>query len=398
MFENILEQGEGILRLAPNWVPRDFCIPGKRLKLYPQDLYAFGAQRGGIDERWFASTTKADNGPLTGKDEGLSSVVYGDESNPKKVLLKDMVDDLGAELLGEELWSKAHCWPIYAKFFDNKAALPLHLHQTRPFAELVGAQPKPEAYYFPVQVNNYGGDFPYSFFGLEADVKKDHVRHCLEIWKQGDNHILNLSRAFRLELGSGWDVPAGILHAPGSLCTYEPQFASDVSAMFQSLLNEIPVGWSMLVKFVPEEKKHDLDFILSMIDWPANTDPNFKANHFRPALPVRSFEEMENAGYIEKWVTYGNPNFSAKELTVLPGRSITLQDSGPYGMIMLQGHGSLGRWPIETPSCIRFGQLTCDEYFVSAAAARAGVKISNPSLSDPIVMLKHLAQPSRISV
>jgi hypothetical protein len=168
--------------------------------------------------------------------------------------------------------------------------------------------------------------------------------------------------------------------------------------MFQSLLNEVPVDWSMLVKFVPEEKKHDLDFILSMIDWPANTDPNFKANHFRPNLPVRSTEEMESEGYIEKWVTYGNPIFSAKELTVLPGRSITLKESGPYGMIMLQGHGGLGRWPIETPSCIRFGQLTCDEYFVSAGAARAGVKISNPSLSDPIVMLKHLAQPARISV
>jgi hypothetical protein len=47
MFENILEQGEGILRLAPTWVPRDFCIPGKRMRLHPDDLYAYGAQRGG---------------------------------------------------------------------------------------------------------------------------------------------------------------------------------------------------------------------------------------------------------------------------------------------------------------------------------------------------------------
>ena len=66
------EQGEGILRLAPAWVPRAFCIPGRRLKLHPDDYYAFGATRGGIDERWFSSTTKADNGPLTTPDEGLS--------------------------------------------------------------------------------------------------------------------------------------------------------------------------------------------------------------------------------------------------------------------------------------------------------------------------------------
>ena len=32
-------------------------MPGRRLKLARQDLYALGAHRGGIDERWFASTT-----------------------------------------------------------------------------------------------------------------------------------------------------------------------------------------------------------------------------------------------------------------------------------------------------------------------------------------------------
>ena len=48
MTHTALEQGEGILRLAPTWVPRVFCIPGKRIKLHPADLYSFGAHRGGI--------------------------------------------------------------------------------------------------------------------------------------------------------------------------------------------------------------------------------------------------------------------------------------------------------------------------------------------------------------
>ena len=56
-----LEDGEGILRLAPCWVPRSFLMPGRRLKLHPDDYYALGAHRGGIDERWFASTTEAAN-------------------------------------------------------------------------------------------------------------------------------------------------------------------------------------------------------------------------------------------------------------------------------------------------------------------------------------------------
>jgi hypothetical protein len=58
-------------------------------------------------------------------------------------------------------------------------------------------------------------------------------------------------------------------------------------------------------------------------------------------------------------------------------------------MIMMQGHGQMGVWRVETPALIRFGQLTYDEYFVSESAARKGVTIVNESDSDPLVMLKH---------
>ena len=61
------EAGEGVLRLAPNWVPRSFLQPGKRLKLRPNDYYALGTHRGGIDERWFASTTHAANEGAPGR-------------------------------------------------------------------------------------------------------------------------------------------------------------------------------------------------------------------------------------------------------------------------------------------------------------------------------------------
>ena len=74
---------------------------------------------------------------------------------------------------------------------------------------------------------------------------------------------------------------------------------------------------------------------------------------------------------------------------MLPGQTVVIRDAAAYGMIMMQGHGKMGAWDIETPSLIRFGQLTQDEYFVSEAAAKEGVKITNTSKSDPIVMLKH---------
>src|SRR5580704_16249671 len=57
-----LSEGQGVVRLAPCWVPRVFLMPGGRLKLDTRDLYILGGHRGGIDERWFASTTKAANG------------------------------------------------------------------------------------------------------------------------------------------------------------------------------------------------------------------------------------------------------------------------------------------------------------------------------------------------
>ena len=95
-----LDQGAGILRLAPTWVPRVFCIPGRRLKLHPDDYYALGATRGGIDERWFASTVRADNGPGTPPDEGLSYIVMQDGATTHRVLLSEAISSAGQDIVG----------------------------------------------------------------------------------------------------------------------------------------------------------------------------------------------------------------------------------------------------------------------------------------------------------
>jgi len=385
-----LEQGKGIVRLAPNWVPRSFCVPGRRIKLHPDDYYALGGERGGIDERWFSSTTPADNGPLTAPNEGLSFIVFEDNEKTEKVLLKEAIDELKGEIIGDRLWKEHQRWPMYSKFFDNKAALPHHIHHRDEQAKLTGQLGKPEAYYFSPQANNYGGDFPYTFFGLNPGVTKDQVRKALKDAAEGrDNAITSLSAAYRLEVGTGWDVPPGVLHAPGSLCTYEPQKASDVFAMYENITHDQVVPKELLWKDTPKDKMGDVDWLLSVIDWELNVDPNFAANRFMRPKPVRSAKEMEAEGYIENWICYKSKAFSAKELTVLPGRTVTIKDNAAYGFITMQGHGTMGPWDIETPALIRFGQLTHDEYFVSEQAAKEGVKITNPSKTDPIVMLKH---------
>jgi hypothetical protein len=385
-----LEQGKGILRLAPNWVPRSFCVPGRRIKLHPDDYYALGGERGGIDERWFSSTTPADNGPLTAPNEGLSFIVFEDNGKTEKVLLKDVIDELKGEIIGERLWKEHERWPMYSKFFDNKGALPHHIHHRDEHATLTGQLGKPEAYYFPPQANNHGGDFPYTFFGLSPGVTKEQVLKALKDAAEGrDNAITSLSAAYRLEVGTGWDVPPGVLHAPGSLCTYEPQKASDVFAMYENITHDQVVPKELLWKDTPKEKEGDVKWLLSIIDWDLNVDPDFAKNRFMSPKPVRPVKEMEAEGYIENWICYKSTAFSAKELTVLPGKTVTIKDSACYGFITMQGHGTMGPWDIETPALIRYGQLTYDEYFVSEQAAKEGVKITNLSKSDPIVLLKH---------
>jgi hypothetical protein len=360
-------------------------MPGGRLKLDPRDLYALGAHRGGIDERWFSSTTNAANGPGTPEDEGLSYI----DINGERVLLKHGIETIGDEFLGADVMAREGGWNLLCKFFDNLGPIPHHMHQSEEFAKRVGQRGKPEAYYFPPQYNFKDNNFPYTFMGLEPGTTIDDVRRCLERWNEGDNGILYLSKAYKLKPGSGWQINAGILHAPGSLVTYEPQVNSDVFGMFQSLVEGRAVPWDLLVKDVPTEHHHDLDYILSMLDWEANVDPEFAKNRLFHPTPVGDPAAMKDGGYSEQWVVYSTGYYSAKELTVLPGRSVTIKDAAAYGMIVVQGWGSAGKMEVETPSLIRYGQMTKDELFVTAGAAQRGVVVTNRSDKENLVMLKH---------
>jgi hypothetical protein len=385
LTESALEQTGGLLRLAPAWVPRSFVQPGRRLKLHPDDLYAYGLDRGGIDERWFGSTTPAANENRT-SDEGLSYVVFEDN----RFTLAQAVMELGAGLIGDSIWQRYGKWPVYSKFFDNMGPIPHHMHQSADHAKLVGQEGKPESYYFPPQHNAVGNNFPYTFMGLEPGTTKEQVRRCLENWNRGDNGILDLSKAYRLKPGSGWLIGPGLLHAPGSFCTYEPQWGSDVFSMWQSLVEGREISRALLVKDIPPEKHFDLDFIISELDWEANVDPAFKDNHYLEPVPVA---ESATEGYVDRWIVYGKINgeqaFTAKELTVQPGVRCTIRDGGAYGLIVVQGRGKMNRLTLDCPKLIRFVELTEDEVFCSEAAAKAGVTFENTSAVEDLVVLRY---------
>jgi hypothetical protein len=374
-------------RLPPSRISKRFRPTSKASSKAPSPTPAgsYGLNRGGIDERWFASTTPCANENRT-PDEGLSYVVVG----KKRFTLQDAVAECGATLIGKSIWKKYKKWPVYSKFFDNMGPIPHHMHQNAKQAKLVGQEGKPESYYFPPQHNNVGNNFPYTFMGLEPGTTKAQVRQCLEHWNRGDNGILDLSRAYRLKPGTGWLIPPCVLHAPGSLCTYEPQWGSDVFGMYQSLVEGREVPWSLLVKDMPKAKHKDLDFIVDQLDWDENTDPNFKDNHYLEPIPVKG---SCGDGYTDRWIVYGKVAgeqlFTAKELTVEPGARCTIKDGGAYGLITVQGKGRMNNLTLDCPKLIRFHELTEDEVFATEDAAKAGVTFENTSDVEPLVVLRY---------
>ena len=384
ILSRALDAGGGLLRLSPTWVPRSFLHPGKRIKLAPTDWYAYGAHRGGIDERWFGSTTEAANENRT-PDEGLSYVTC----EGQRFTLRDAVAEAGPRLIGQKMFARYKRWPVYSKFFDNMGPIPHHMHQTFADAKLVGLEGKPESYYFPPQYNNVDNNFAYTFMGLEPGTTKAQVRKCLEDWDKGDNGILDLARAYRLKRGTGWLIPPGVLHAPGSLCTYEPQWGSDVFGMFQSLVEGREVPWSLLVKDMPKEKHRDLDFIVGQLDWDKNVDTHFKEHNYLEPIVDSS---RSGGGCTDRWIVYGTIDgqqlFSAKELTIEPGAKCKLQDPGASGWITVQGRGRIGRLNLQTPAMIYFGEETEDEVFITSQAAAAGVEVENTG-SEPLVGLRY---------
>ena len=382
-IENTFERGGGILRLSPVFVPRRFSSPGRRLRLHPDDYFALGTQRGAIKERWFASVIPAMNGPLAPADEGMSYVAPS--QNPKhKFTLKEAEVELGARLVGDELMSKYGGWPMYSKFFDYSKPLFHHLHLGFEDAGRVNRLGKPEAYFFPAQLNNYMGDFPATYFGFDPDVTIDQVRDRLLQYEDGDNRVTELSRAYRIVLGTGWFVPPGVLHSPGSVLTYEPQWNSDVNSVYENVASGEVYPYEFLTENCPDEKKRDVEYILALMDWERNIDPHFKKTYFRPPVVAAS-----DAAHTEKWIAYANDYIAAKELTVNPGESVTVKDGAAYGCILLQGHGKVGVHDAEAAWMLRYGQLSDDEFFVSESAAEAGVTVVNRSKSEPLVMLKH---------
>jgi len=371
-IEQALAQGDGILRLEPAWVARDFLPPGKRLGL-AEDAYDVG-ERGWISERWIGSTTKADNrvGP---PDEGLSYVNLGDGA---RVTLKDAVEAAPDAIMGAT-YSRTHKGlGRLAKIYDFAARIPFHLHQMEKDARLVGANSKEEAYYFPEGVDL--GPHPETFFGVHPYIveqgKQQMLLKYLVDWK--DDLILQHSRAYLLVPGEGFHLPSGVLHAPGTALTIELQEDSDVFAMLQARVAGKIISKDLLFKDVrPEDRTtRGEQVILDQVDWEISGDPYFYEHRHTPPVPVK---ETQQAGGEEVWIYYNTTKFSGKKLTVKPGQKFQSGDRGVYNILVWRGAGTFAGHAIEA------GNFGMDELLVSHGRATTPLWVENTGAEDLVI-------------
>lgn len=373
------ELGEGILQLIPAWVTMSFNKAGGRLRLHPEDWFPRGVKAGSVKERWLSSVLA----PRSDSSEGLSFVQVG---TGLKVAFPEAIAVLGVSLIGTEYREKYGTWPVHAKFFDYFEPLFLHLHLDDASAARIGVNGKPEAYFFPLQYNNHPGTLPVSYFGLAPGVSREEFVTRLKAWEMRDMRILELSRAYHLATGTGWYTPPGTLHAPGSYLTYEVQWNSTSGALFENVTANGEVFGSESIKRASASGENaDWEAILNLVNWPVNLDPDYRAHYFRPGVSIEPVE----SGFQERWIVYGNPYFSAKELSVTPGAEVLVRDQRAYGCVVVQGHGKVGPYAAEAPGILRFDQPSADEFFVGEEAAHRGVRIVNHSPVEPLVILKH---------
>ena len=223
--------------------------------------------------------------------------------------------------------------------------IPHHMHQNDKQAALVGQEGKPESYYFPPQLNAIGNNFPYTFFGLEPGTTKDDIIRCLERWNEGDNGILNYSKAYRLQPGTGWLVPPCVLHAPGLAGHLR-------AAVGLRRVRHVPVAGRRPARAVGAAGQGlaRRKSTTTSITWSSSSTG--KATSIRTSRTTitsnrsrrrhRAARATSIAGSsTARWTASSCSR--AKELTVNPGVKVTIKDNGAYGLIAVQGSGRIGK-------------------------------------------------------
>jgi hypothetical protein len=339
-----LDQKDGVLKLSPNIVLEEY--PGlDRLGV----RNSRPGNRGYLSERWIASCIKLSSAPKSSR-MGLSSISLG--SSGHEMLLSDAFEFSPGRILGKS----------YANVNRKRLGLALgildvgypifhHVHPT-----------KDESYFF-LQHKSALGPTPYSHLGLHPGTGDSQMLDCLKRWN--DDKVLDLSPAYRLNVGEGFLTPAGVPHAPGTAITLELAEPMDDNIIIQAeYMGKILPKRRFLLRNLPDEKS-----VNKLINFKVASDPHYyRKFHLTPQLVSKPPEGRCS----ERWIYSPRTSrkYSGKELVVEPSAKVRCKERAAHPLLIWQGRGRIQRTPVRA-------QLGQDEVFITKEAADSGYLVEN---------------------
>ncbi len=344
-----LDNNNGILRFKPNYVARPLYPAGGRLGL--DKIYVEG--RGWISERWLASAVS-----ILGTDyNGLSELAIKDS----KIFFRDALKILPERLLGKSYAKRyGNRFGVLTKILDPGIQIPLHLHAGEEYAKKYwNSNPKEEAYYYLDHSDR--GSTPYIHLGFHSDVTEDEILELLKRWS--DDKILDLSPAYRCNVGEGFHVLAGVVHAPCTLLTLEVQEESDVATILQAKVYNRIISKEQYLLNGPKSEEE----VLKLIDWNTCRDVKFYRKYHTIPENIESSKE-----FTEKWIfsPRNTRKFSGIELRVAPNTKLKMSRKGAFLLFVWRGRGKINGVEIVGGDPYR------DELFVSYDAAEEHIVIN----------------------
>ena len=153
----------------------------------------------------------------------------------KRFLLKDAVDQAGDLLLGADVMRARRAGTCSASSSTtwDRSRITCTRATSTPGRWAAAASPRPTT--FRRSTTRPTTTSRTRSWASSRARRKTTCAAASRTGTEGDNGILYLSRAYRLEVGTGWQIDPGILHAPGSLRDLR-------AAGQQRRVRDVPVG------------------------------------------------------------------------------------------------------------------------------------------------------------
>lgn len=297
-------------------------------------------------ERWIASSTGVGWGAADA-DEGRSYL-----AGFRPVLrLKDALACLPEFLLGSRR-AAAHDgeFRVLTKVLDPYDPIGFHFHQSDAY---VRANPgrfpterfgKDEAYYF---LPGPKGAWPYTHVGILPDVSTEELIRAMQAGREA---LLDISPYILQRQDTGFFVPAGMVHSPGTMLTLEVQQPSDVGGGF---------GLSLPETVSRAEREAAARGIFDQIDLDLCRMPDLLQRY--ALQPETAGPEV--AGIRQWWIMPPRitRKFSAKH--VLCAGSCTWREQDCFALYAWAGQGRINGQEIQAQQ----------EFFVPSATAATGL-------------------------